>query len=249
MAPSEWRAEITVFEKSNGPLTKHIALCDGKIVNDSSACFMANGVARRVKIESVAAFAGLINNFASNQAYALGRLKNGVSDGARVVRRGKLNGAGDPSVIARTKEYLVFNDGEPGLVLLDIDFKGMPEATKRRIEECGGLWSALCEVLPALKTVARVERASTSSGLRNRETGEVFPGSGGCHTVIPVVDATDIPRFLADFHDRCWLHGFGWGMVSAAGAFLERSLVDKSCGSPERLIFEATPIVGPPLVA
>ena len=37
-------------------------------------------------------------------------------------------------------------------------------------------------------------------------------------------------------------------MASAAGSFLERSPVDKSCGSPERLIFEAAPIIGPPLV-
>jgi Domain of unknown function (DUF927) len=39
-----------------------------------------------------------------------------------------------------------------------------------------------------------------------------------------------------------------WWIPSwAAGSFLERSLVDKSCGSPERLIFEAAPIIEPPL--
>jgi hypothetical protein len=63
---NECRVEITVFEKSGGPLIKRIALRDAKIVNDSSACRMANGVTRRVK-------ADLINNSASNQAYALGR--------------------------------------------------------------------------------------------------------------------------------------------------------------------------------
>ena len=42
----------------------------------------------------------------------------------------------------------------------------------------------LQEVLPALETVAYVERASTSSGLRNKETSETFPGSGGSHIVI-----------------------------------------------------------------
>jgi hypothetical protein len=168
--------------------------------------------------------------------------------GCRIVRADKLNGAGDPSVIARTLDYLVFNKGEPGLVLLDADFKGMPEAAARRMEECGGFWGALSEVLPALTTVACVERASTSSGLRNKETGETFPGSGGMHIVIPVRDAADILRFLSDLNARLWLAGFGWGMVSAAGSFLERSLVDKSCGSPERLIFEAVPIIEPPLV-
>jgi hypothetical protein len=70
---NECLGEITVFEKSGGPLTKRLALRDGKIVNDSSACFMAHGVARRVTISSVQALADLINNFAPNQAYALGR--------------------------------------------------------------------------------------------------------------------------------------------------------------------------------
>jgi hypothetical protein len=43
MAPNEWLSEITVFEKVGGPLTKHLALRDRKIVNDSSACRTANG--------------------------------------------------------------------------------------------------------------------------------------------------------------------------------------------------------------
>jgi len=77
---------------------------------------------------------------------------------------------------------------------------------------------------PLQETVACVERASTSSGLRNVETGESFPNSGGCHIVIPVLDAADMPRFLSDFYDRCWLAGLGWGTVSAAGSFLARSI-------------------------
>ena len=110
---SKCLGEITVFKKSNGPLTKHIALRDGKIVNDSSACFMARGSAHRARIDSVQALADLINNFAPNQAYALGRLKDGIPDGAKVVRKDELNGAKDPSIIARTLDHLVFKEGEP----------------------------------------------------------------------------------------------------------------------------------------
>jgi hypothetical protein len=43
MTPNECLGEITVFAKTDGPLTKHLELRDGKIVNDSSACFMAHG--------------------------------------------------------------------------------------------------------------------------------------------------------------------------------------------------------------
>jgi putative DNA primase/helicase len=246
MAPNECLGEITLFQKSGGPLTKRIALRDSGIVNDSSACRMANGTARRVRIDRVQTLAHLINNFTSSEAYALGRIKDEHPDRVHVVTFDKLNGALDPTVIARTLDYLVFKESEPGFALLDVDLKGMPEDTARRFEKCCP-WGALCEVLPELETVAFVERASTSSGLRNRETGECFAGSGGCHIVVPVLDAADIPRFLSDFHERCWLKGWGWGMVSAAGLFLERAIIDKACGSPERLIFEGPPIIAPPL--
>ena len=108
MAPNECRGEITVFEKVGGPLTKHLALRDGKIVNDSSACFMAHGSAHRVTIASVQELADLINNFTAREAYALGRLKDGLPDRVRVVTDDELDGTGDSSVIARTNEYLVF---------------------------------------------------------------------------------------------------------------------------------------------
>ena len=85
----------------------------------------------------------------------------------------------------------------------------MPDTVKHRMEGCGGPWDALCKDFPELKTVARVERASTSSVLRNKETGETFSGSGGLHIVIPVCAADDIPRFLPVFHDRLWLAGYG----------------------------------------
>ena len=70
---NECRTEIIVFEKSDGPLTKRLALRDGKIINDSAASRMANGFARRVKIHSMQELASLINNLKPDQAYALGR--------------------------------------------------------------------------------------------------------------------------------------------------------------------------------
>jgi hypothetical protein len=240
-------AEITVFAKSGGPLSKHIELIDGKIANDSSSCRMAKGSARRVRIDlaNMQAFAGLINAFGPQEAYAIGRLKPGLPDRVRVVRADKLKG--DPSVIARTKDNIVFVEGEPGLVLQDIDLKGIPEDAKSRIKDVGGVWAAVCAAAPALASAARVVRPSTSHGLRNKETGETYAGSGGFHAAVAIADAADIPRFLADMHDRLWLAGYGWGISSAAGSFLERSLVDKACGSAERLIFEGPPIIEPPL--
>ena len=196
----------------------------------------------------MAVLADLINGFSPKQAYAIGRLKDGLPDRVKIVRVDKLDEAkGDPTVIARTKDNIVFVEGEPGLVLQDIDLKAIPEDAKSRIKDAGGVWAVLCAVVPALASAARVERPSTSHGLRNKETGETYVDTGGFHVAPAVADAADIPRFLADMHDRLWLAGYGWGIGSAAGSFLERSLVDKACGSAERLIFEGPPIIEPPL--
>jgi hypothetical protein len=197
-------AQITVFKKSAGPLTKSIHLVDGRISNDSSACSMAAGAARRVKIDlsAIAGLAELVNGLGAREAYSIGRIKDGLPDRVKIVRADKLAEAkGDPSVIARTKDHLIFAAGAPAICLLDIDVRGVNEDARRRIAE-RGVWAALCDVIPALAGAARVIRRSTSTGLRNKDTGAIYPGSGGFHCAIAVADGADIPRFLADLHDR-----------------------------------------------
>ncbi len=60
-------------------------------------------------------------------------------------------------------------------------------------------------------------------------------------------DGQDIERFLKTLHARCWLAGLGWLMVGAGGQLLERSIVDRMVGAPERLVFEGAPVLDPPL--
>ena len=90
-------------------------------------------------------------------------------------------------------------------------------------------------------------RRSTSAGLSRSDTGEALPGSDGVHVYVAEKDGADSERFLRALHDRCWLAGLGWMMVSASGALLERSIVDRMVGGPERLVFEGGPVLVPPL--
>jgi hypothetical protein len=243
-------AEITVFKKRSGTLSKRIHLVEGKLSNDTAACAMAEGFAKRVTVDlrNMNGLAAIIDKMAPQMAYANGRMKDGVPNKVRVVKDDKLASFdGDPGVIARSKEYLGFVDGKPALCLHDVDVKAMGETAAARLGEIG-VWAALCAVVPALANAARVIRASTSTGLRNSETGETYPASGGCHIAVAVADGADVKRYLDAFSDRLWLAGWGWGMVSGCGSFLERSLVDKAVASPERLIFEGAPTIVPPLV-
>jgi hypothetical protein len=67
------------------------------------------------------------------------------------------------------------------------------------------------------------------------------------HVFILAKDGADEGRFLKALHERCWLAGLGWAMVGAGGQLLERSIVDRVVGSPERLVFEGAPVLDPPL--
>ena len=116
------------------------------------------------------------------------------------------------------------------------------------IEKLGGFQNALTSVLPELDKAAQLVRASTSSELFNSSTGEPLSGSGGVHVYVNVADGSDIDRFLRALHDRCWLAGLGWHMIGAGGQLLERALIDRMVGAPERLVFEGPPILIPPVM-
>jgi hypothetical protein len=243
--PQPLTIELTRFTNADGPLTKRLSLAaDGTLVKDNSACVLTHGVAERVRVAGGAALAAVIEGLMSSQMLTLGRLGADLPDKVEVTTKKKLT-AKRSDRIARTGDYLVY-DG-PAYALLDFDGKGMPGAVAAALERVGGFWKALLTVLPELQDVARVMRASTSAGLSRVDTGAALPGSDGLHAIIAAKDGADIERFLRVLHERCWLAGFGWMVVSTSGALLERSIVDRTVGGAEHPVFEGAAILVPPL--
>jgi hypothetical protein len=253
-------AQITVLTKlarSGDPagalLSKRITLgLDGKPSSDGSACRMASGTAVTVAVADAAALGSLIDGLRECDALALGSVDGALGVQLNVVTADVLArvppAQHGSTVISRTREYIVFRPGEPAWCLLDFDRKGMPAQVQAQLDAMGGFWAALLRVVSGLEHAARVARASTSSGLCNSATGECFPDSGGIHTYVLVQDGADIDRALQALHDRCWLHGLGWFLISSAGSLLPRSIVDAAVRGPERLVFERKPEVVLPLV-
>jgi hypothetical protein len=238
-------AEATLLRKSGGPLTKEIRLDEqGRLCSDGSACVMTAGQAKRWLFAKMGEVAEQIEAFGRADALTLGMLAPELPDRVEITTRRRMNGAA--GVIARTLDHFIFR-AAPTLMLLDYDVKGMPAIVAKRIAQAGGFWPALLSVVPELATAARVERSSTSAGLYRSDSGVEFPGSGGRHIFLLVADGTDIERTLTVLHQRCMLGGLGWMMVGRAGQVLERSIVDRSVGSPERLVFEGPPVLVPPL--
>jgi hypothetical protein len=251
VAASSERPEITltVFRKEGGPLTKRLSIAeDGALASDGSACRMSQGVARSVNIASMEALADLIGGLDQAQAIALGSVDSAAlaeDASVRILRHAELAKAGG-AAISRSLEFIRFPAGKPGLMLLDFDTKGMGPDVLARVQ-AEGFDTVLGEVVPDILAASRLWRPSTSSGVRNSETGEVFDKAGG-HLYLAVADAGDIPRATKVLHQRCWLVGLGHILVGRAGQLLERSIIDVAVGSPERLVFEGPPQLVPPLV-
>jgi hypothetical protein len=232
--------EITVFGSEHAKLTKRIKLANDGSLDVTPRTAMSRGTARRVAIASVYDLAEVIEGLADNEAVTLGCLRDELPDQVKVVTKDKLNGGAN--VIARTSEHVIYREGKPALVLLDYDTKGKPDSIT--VDE---FWQALLKVLPGLRKAAHVVRRSTSSGIFRSDNGEKLPGSSGVHIYVAVQDGSDVERFLKTLHDRCWLAGYGWFWISKPGRLLERSIIDRSVFSSERLIFEAPPILKKPL--
>jgi hypothetical protein len=237
---------VTIFEKSSGPLSKHIAIgLDGRLTSDASQCRMREGTAKRAIANTARAFGEIVGTCTNRQALALGYLRDDVPDNVLLVTKAELER--HPNAIARTRDFILYRKNVRAWVLIDVDTKGMPPEIAALIRQAGGLWALLCQHVPGLARAAHVIRASTSAGLYNIETGEPIPGSDGLHIYILIADGADAQRLLYNLHDRLWLAGFGWHVIGNAGQLLERSPIDRTVAAPEGLKFEGPPVIEPPL--
>jgi hypothetical protein len=198
---------------------------------------LTEGVAERIKAQSMADVAALLNSLNPANALAYGIMAH---DRARIVtqqtlRRIKQNG-GDP-IIARTREHFYYNSGR-GLYMLDGDFPNEPMTGKEYLE-------TLSRICPALGTAPMVIAASASTHIYQGD--KCLKGSGGLRVLVAVKDARDIPRAGEVFFKRCILEGLGYIFISKSGAMLPRTIIDASVWQAERLDFVAGAHCEPPL--
>jgi P4 family phage/plasmid primase-like protien len=209
--------ELSVFG-ANSHLSKTIRLTeDGKL--DKGEQGHNPTMCKRARTKSAADLAALIQNLESFHALALGVMRDGMGEISDITV-----GAVDATT-ARSLDNFLFRPGQPAWMLLDRDKDG-PDFE---------------DVFPVLTGIMRLKRASTSAGLN------VGGNSGGLHLFIGVQDGDDIERALKVAHERCWLAGHGRYLLSKAGSLLDRSIIDVSVGSPERLVYEGPPVLGPGL--
>lgn len=227
--------EYSVFTKTYGNLTKEIRIENGDIIKDASQCRMAEGTVRKAKAANLTEFAEHLKNLKQNQAIALGvAAECETSEVVRIVKKGNEMGGS----ISRSKDYLAFTP-RPTLMLLDYD----PEKGKPALSIDEGYF-ALINTVPELSACEVVALSSTSSGIYKEGDTPPDTSTGGTHFYIIVDDGSKIPEMGKIISARCWLKGLGRFDISKSGSLLPRTLSDEAVFSPERLIFEASPVLG-----
>lgn len=237
-------ANLTVFTKrdADGVMTKVIQDDGhGGIVKDSSHCKMARGEMAVTNV-SFEALAQALPGWKQHRALAL---CNVAREGAEIVARGIEQEGG----LQRTLETFAWGPG-PSYLLLDVDPRldmppDDPETLIRYLEKA---W-------PGISAAKRIESYGTSACIRD-ELGQTRTGLGSYHLYVAVEDMGAVLASLPGERQseqlralrerimvRCWNAGLGSIFVDRAGRMHPRALIDLSVFSPERLIFEAAPVL------
>ena len=232
---------FTHFRTLDGSnLTKSFSIGSDEAIRKTSHAQFSFGVAWTVTLESdLFSLPQFIDDLEPTDCLATGVFDE---QKVRVIPQGKSIGSDDARLVRhRTKEAM--RQPEPGLVLFDHDpSPSMPNALKCATPT--ELMYRITKAIPAFKKVGWVGRGSSSQGISNKKTGDPYAATGGIHVYI-AANTSDLDALKRDLEVALWRAGLGYVEFARNGRRLLRTIIDLSVLSPERLIFEAAPTLGP----
>ena len=233
-------AHISVLRNKSWMGKKFFIGDNGRIQKRSNGLF-TDGFVKTLEVPTSVYLAKVVNHLKCTDALCIGvhklnRAKRRVSTRQRSAL---IKDMGAPC-ITRTKDDFGFPDNE-GWLLVDFDDKDLPEPIKDKLSAVGGIYEALRRLWPELECGDFLIKPSSSAGVHLPDTEPT--AASGFHMFVRINNARAIPQTLKSLHARCWESGFGYHLISKSGLQLDRSLIDVSVGSPERLIFTADPIL------
>jgi hypothetical protein len=222
----------------NAILTKQFSLDDEGTINKQSQPLFSSGHAETIEIKNQSDIENIANDLKPNQCISTGTFDATECD---IVRDEDLTPElQQKGARSRTKEHM--SQPDVGLVLLDYDPSPyMPEQLK-----CGSvtdLMKKTAAVLPDLAKVVYSGTGSCSSGIYKTTSGDKYSDVGGLHVYIGAknVQPEDLKQYV---EVKLWNADYGYIALAKNGAMLPRTLIDLAVMSPERLIFEAPPVLG-----
>lgn len=232
------KIRLTKFEGlEDSRLTKKFILDEEGYIRKQSAPQFNQGRAQTINLTQLSNIERVSSALDAHECIGLGVFD--VDDCQIVSKRDYEDGDHAKGIRTRSKEHL--SEPEVKLVLLDYD----PDSYMPKELQCAsvdGLMAKLVEAIPELEGVGYSGAPSTSAGIYEEGSEVGYPG-GGFHVYFAVqgISLSDLQRFL---RVRLWNAGMGYISFASNGAMLERTLIDLSVLSPERLIYEARPVLG-----
>lgn len=224
--------KLTKFTAPEGKiLAKTLGIGHDGRLEKQAAANMGGGEYEEIEVNDMRDLAHYLGKMDVNQAIGLGIPPLGKKKGRLCTERQRHEGRCRGG-ITRSKCNFVFGTGE-GVMLLDFDFRD----DRPPLPTGSALLEWLRAQVPQLTGVQMLWRPSSSSLIRNAETGETVHDIRGQHVFVRVKSASEIPALGKAIVDRMWLKGLGFCGVSKCGAILEYTPVDKSVFSPERLVY------------
>lgn len=204
--------------------------------NPKSSANVSSGIVKPVAVDDLIEFNDYINKLKKNQCLVYGiPVGLELNKEKEIILKGERKGLLEtwPEVAddyrARSKDDFEFRSGE-GILCLDYD------ADKKSFS-IQDLRDIFIKVFPEFKNVPMLIRHSTSSFIKNIETGEFLRGERGKKIYIPVKDASVIKDIKDTLVGRLWLAGYGHIMVSNGGSCLVKTIIDLCMFQAERIDF------------
>ncbi len=232
------RIRLTKFEgPEDSRLTKKFILNEESYIRKQSAPQYYKGRAQTITLKGLSDIERVTQSLDTHECIGLGVFD--IDDCQIVSKRDFEECDHDQGIRTRSKDHL--SEPDVKLVLLDYD----PDPYMPQDLQCAsveGLMAKLVEAIPEFEGIGYSGAPSTSAGIYKEGSDESYPG-GGFHVyfVVQGVSLADLQCFLKV---RLWNAGMGFISFARNGAMLERTIIDLSVLSPERLIYESRPVLG-----
>ena len=230
---------LTRFEgPEDSRLTKAFKFNEDGSINKVSSPNFSNGEANTVFIDGLSDIETVIGGLTTNECLATGIFDK---DSCSIVTKSNFSDSQyETGTRTRSKEHM--SQPETGVVLLDYDQdQHMPESLKCNSPD--EAMAKLVRAMPELEGVGYSGASSSSNGIIDEKTGSPYHGGGGMHIYIAAEDI-ELNQLQQYIEVKLWNAGMGFISFARNGAMLKRTLFDMSVLSPERLIYEARPILG-----
>lgn len=219
-------------------LTKKFSLDNEGIIQKESQPVFHKGQAETVSIKKLSDIESIIQSLKPSECISTGNFD--VSSCNIVTKYNSKDDDKENGIRNRSKEHM--QQPNCGLTLFDYDPDPyMPkEFLSNSAEE---VMAKMVKAVPELAGIGYSATGSSSNGIYKSKTKEPYAGGGGMHIYVVIKDIS-LEEFKQFLKVRLWKAGLGYISFARNGAMLERTLIDLSVLSPERLIFEASPVLG-----